>query len=405
MTHLQELCESASIRSTNEESTAKQNLSHGFKMKISILTQHLGHNYGGLLQAYALQKHLADQGHDVETLNRLHALSPVKRIKNSARKFLENVLRIPPFTDRRRLLVHLTDFRDKNLKLSPEIRSEHKLRRYYRDTSFDAFIVGSDQVWRPKYSPSIQNYYLDFLENTTTPVRRIAYAASFGVDVWEYPRELEARCKELVQKFTAVSVREISGGDLCRDHFDITPAVTVDPTMLLDPTEYEALMDTCPEVDKSTSLVAYILDPSAPKQAISDKISQMLGCQSFSILPLVQSSQSRRHHLSSKRYPPVEYWLKYIATSRFVVTDSFHGAVFSILFNKPFVAIANPERGAARFTSLLSQFDLGHRLVETPDSITPELLRAQINWTTVNARRVALATESSAFLKKSLYSS
>lgn len=102
------------------------------------------------------------------------------------------------------------------------------------------------------------------------------------------------------------------------------------------------------------------------------------------------------------RYPSVESWLQAFLGAGFVVTDSFHGTVFSILFNKPFIAIGNSGRGMARFESLLSQFGLEERLVKSPGEVSPALLQSQINWDSVNQKRKALAEEGQAFLKSQL---
>lgn len=88
-----------------------------------------------------------------------------------------------------------------------------------QESDYDAIIVGSDQIWRPQYFPNVETAYLNFTEDWN--IRRIAYAASFGTDEWEYTPEQTMICGRLLQNFDAVSVREKSGVDLCRDHFHV----------------------------------------------------------------------------------------------------------------------------------------------------------------------------------------
>lgn len=105
----------------------------------------------------------------------------------------------------------------------------------------DAIIVGSDQVWRPDYSSCQPNYFLDFLPKDSK-IRRISNAASFGGDNWDWSTELTARCAKLLQLFDAVSVREASGVRLCKEHFNVGAVNVLDPTMLLDPEDYIAII-------------------------------------------------------------------------------------------------------------------------------------------------------------------
>src|SRR5690606_929494 len=128
------------------------------KIRVSILTQPLGHNYGGLLQAFALQTYLKKIGCDVETLDRRSEnsgrFSAKTHILSVIRLILGRIKSIP--TEHRQTLIHskLADFRDRRLVMSPRVSSEQELRDYYTKNKFDVFLVGSDQVWRPQYSPS-----------------------------------------------------------------------------------------------------------------------------------------------------------------------------------------------------------------------------------------------------------
>jgi len=375
-------------------------------MKVSILTQPLGRNYGGLLQAYALQSCLKKLGCDVETLDRRAHASKRALAKrytiNVIRLLLGRIKSIPTARRQSQVFKDLAEFRDKRLLMSPTITSEHELRDYYRTRNFDVFLVGSDQVWRPRYSPSILNFYLDFLDDIKSSAKRIAYAASFGVDDWEYTSELTEKCKGLAQQFDAISVRESAAVDLCKEKLGVSAQCVVDPTLLLEPADYEPLIKGCGENANADCILSYVLDPAPEKRSIADSAGSTLGVKVFSIKPEYSVTQVRAKDLGTCRFPSVESWLQAFRDARFVVTDSFHGTVLSILFNKPFIAVGNSARGMARFESLLSQFGLTERLVESSNEVSPELILREIDWDAVDNKRNALASVGHQFLKTHL---
>ena len=375
-------------------------------MKVAILTQPLGHNYGGLLQAYALQTYLKKLGHEVETLDRRKSDRKLYVAKsymlNVVRLMLGKIKSIPTNKKQIYVLSELAEFRDKCLTMSPEMLSDKALRGYYKENLFDAFIVGSDQVWRPRYSPCLTNFFLDFLDDIGSSAKRIAYAASFGTGEWEYTKELTEKCKSLAKKFDAVSVREGSAVGLSADKLGVKAELVVDPTLLLEPSDYEPLIQECTENAYSGCVLSYVLDPAPEKLAIAGRVGKLLGIKFFSIKPEQNISQVPARALAKCQFPSVETWLQAFHDAGFVVTDSFHGTVFSILFNKPFIAVGNTTRGMARFESLLSQFGLTERLVASIDDITPALIQDKINWREVNRKRVVLATSGREFLKTHL---
>src|SRR5690606_19965537 len=119
----------------------------------------------------------------------------------------------------------------RHIVLSDKVASDLQLREHFRNNRYDAVIVGSDQTWRPRYSPNIYNYFLDFLRDEN--VRRIAYASSFGTDKWEYNDKQTDRCSKLAKEFDMISVREKSGVDLCIRHLGVEALAVLDPTLLL----------------------------------------------------------------------------------------------------------------------------------------------------------------------------
>lgn len=345
-------------------------------------------------------------GHETETLdrqpprNRFEALK--KFVKNLARFVLRRIRSIPSEYKRRYVTRELRGFRNRYLTMSPPIRSESELRCYYKRKFFDAFVVGSDQVWRPRYSPSLSNYYLDFLDDLSSKAKRISYAASFGVDVWEYSGEDTSVCKALVAKFSALSVRERSAIDLCETYFGVNPEWLVDPTLLLDAEDYRQLFANKDDASREDRVVSYVLDPNLEKKLVAQKVSDYLACELNSLVPEENIREVPWWRLVELRYPSVEAWLQCIADARFVVTDSFHGCVFCIIFNKPFVALGNQDRGLTRFQSLLSMFGLEGRLVLSPGDLDLNMLDECIDWVGVEKIRSDSKRMARLYLENSL---
>ncbi|WP_150299121.1 polysaccharide pyruvyl transferase family protein [Pseudomonas profundi] len=363
-------------------------------MKIAILTQPLRSNYGGIMQAYALQKVLSDFGHDVVTIDRQYDRK--KRIAR-LRDLLKPIIHVITGRVARRRLSHREqEYVSSNIKLFIErhvarsecINTEAQLAAHFESIYYDKVVVGSDQVWRPCYSPNIYNYFVDFLE-TELPV--ISYAASFGVDHWEYSERQTQKCRSLVAKFAAISVREESAVSLCKDNLGVKAVVVLDPTLLLSRENYESLLEVQDTPGRGKGVFLYILDPTAEKNEIVSSVSSSLGLETFECGP--QHLVDTRSRYQPDKYPSVERWIGSFRDADFVVTDSFHGCVFSLIFRKPFVVVANHDRGAARFNSLLKLFNLTSRLVDIDTNLNNVIIE-DINWGDVELRWAELREHS-----------
>lgn len=339
-------------------------------MKIGILTLPLNSNYGGVLQAYALQTVLKRMGHDVLEVE----------LKKNLRWQYPPLWKIPLSFGKRFLFKYIV--RRKNQKILLE-RYERKIypllvhdilefiSKYIKQFKvdkfidckgkFDAFVCGSDQIWRYKYylffEGDIANVYLKFLGDDSC--KRIAYAASFGTDNWEYPAKETAECKNWIQKFDAVSVREETGVKLCSTYYDIKAKHVLDPTMLLSKNDYVDLIEKSDVPKSKGNLFCYILDNTDEKMNVVKNIEKQRHLSSFF---MNGDCGNWTEDLEKRIQPPVESWLRAFYDSEFIVTDSFHACVFSILFHKQFLVIGNKERGLARIYSLLSMFGLEDRL-------------------------------------------
>lgn len=337
-------------------------------MKIGILTSSIAGNYGGILQNYALQQVLKSLGHKPVTIDHYKSYSRTRWIMGRINAFLHKRSVNVPFPWYGRVgEKSLLDFGFKNIdrtkpvkEILPEIIDEY---------GFEALIVGSDQVWRKRYNKNIETNFLSFAENKK--VKHIAYAASFGIDEWDYSEDLTRRCQELIAKFDAVSVREKSDVSLCQKHLGITPQQVLDPTLLLNADHYKKFFKTN-LLPKENYLFAYILDVDEFKL---DFINRM--ANSMKLKPILMSAEN-----NAKNDDSIEKWLTMIAYASFVITDSYHGTLFSINFNKEFITINNVQRGNSRFKSILGQTGLTNRLI---DSDLHVCARPGIDWEQVNS--------------------
>lgn len=367
-------------------------------MKIAILTLPLYTNYGGILQAYALQTVLERMGHEVTHLqakhSRLHnpVVMPLVWCKRLYRKYFQGDRQLPVFENPYNWARKNTDrFISENLNcrfLAPEEWNEGLAREY------DAFVVGSDQVWRPKYTSDVTRFFTTFLGHSV--IRRIAYAASFGVDANEFSDEQIACGREHLKLFSAISVREESGVRLCKELFDVQASQVLDPTLLLRREDYQRFASTAPQ--SPGNLMVYVLDRTEEKDAFIAEFAEKRGLVPFYANSKTEIPWNVDIPIGERKQPPLENWLKGFADAEFVLTDSFHACVFSILFHKPFEVFVNLERGLSRIDSLLRPLGLMDRCIFD----APVDLDRPIDWELIDNVLMQKAESSMEFLKQAL---
>lgn len=316
-------------------------------MKIGILTQPLVNNYGGTLQNYALQTVLKKLGHEPVTFDYM----PKSNLVGYWMSCLKTILYFIIPSKRRGFSSHprrkmrnpkFADFTSKNIKTTRMVnRLSNSLVKEY---GLDAIIVGSDQVWRPNYNRHIEDLFLNFVKSKK--ILRLSYAASFGTDEWEYSVAQTDQIRPLIKQFNAISVRELSGVYLCKKYLDVDAQQVLDPTMLLDLADYKKICQNVP-ADKDNYILAYVLDMTPEKKKQLEEKAEEIN------LPVKIFAAEDEAILS------IEGWLSKFRDATFVMTDSFHGTVFSILFGKEFHCMQNSKRGSSRFDTLLSLYNKG----------------------------------------------
>ena len=370
-------------------------------MRIGVLTLPLHTNYGGILQAWALQTVLERMGHEVWLIQR-----PRPKMKLPlwmmpmcySKRILQNLL-----GHKRRIFEeqYQNKCAEMMLKYTKKFCENNIRIKYYNNYSdispneYDVIVVGSGQVWRAEYWDSdIRDAFLRF--TTKWDIRRISYAASFGKDDINWSQDQINDCKKLLHDFDAVSVREDSGVDICKNFFDVKAVQVLDPTSLLSSADYINLVKRA-GVPKSTgTLHYYFLDETSDKMKLVQDISRQMSLKPFKVYSNVEDGKVP---IEERIQPPVEKWLRAFYDAEFVVTDSFHACVFSIIFNKPFIVYGNVNRGLSRFHSLLNIFGLEDRLIfNSSDYGTLD----PINFSEVNSILEIRRKESLLFLKQSI---
>ena len=372
-------------------------------MKIGILTLPFNNNYGGYLQCFALMAVLKNMGHSPEVIYRRQNR---RKISWRAKQFLKRIFlkgigsSVPCIIpDQEKELRYrgakMMEFVDKYI--SPKTAPLYSSKDFYEcidNHRYDAVIVGSDQVWRPDYGPKIQDYFLYDLHSEETIL--ISYAASFGVDNPNYGNDEMKECGVALSRFKAVSLREKSGVEVINRFgwkLNCCPSVVLDPTLLLNKESY---LETLPHKDSPAKgkVFCYLLDPSESAEQAIKYYCNNKGIESYNI---INTDIWRRQDYVM---PSIEEWLSGINEAEFVITDSFHGAVFSILFNKDFWVFGNVKRGKTRFLTLLSNFGLEERFIDMSSPCS--LPENPIEWTSVNKRLHDMRTESMTYLERAL---
>lgn len=350
--------------------------------KIAILNLQVDDNYGGHLQRYALISSLQKMGYEVEHLN-TRFYGSKKSIIKRWKGYLKRLAIYPYYTFVKREAVFfkyfikhepVTEaFYDKYIPHTERIYSKEELSRYI---DYDYFIVGSDQVWRKSIAAEygLFTYLFDYLPEDK---KRIAYGASLGTSVNELTEDEIATFRNLYSRFTAASVREKSGLDLLASYDCKKPKAewVLDPTLLLTSEDYNIVIRDGKTKPLKEKIFCYILDMNEKKAAtIQTKAKEKgMGCQIWD---------------KDNNYT-VEQWLRSFRDAELVITDSFHGLVFSIIFNKPFCLLRNEFRGNARFDSLAEQLGV-------------ELEKEQQNYEKINKAIVMAREQSIRFLKSNI---
>lgn len=331
-------------------------------MKIGILTFHCAHNYGAVLQCYATQEFLRSKGYDVEIINYRpdYLLEPYRLLKKRIRyrgfiRFIKDIIQeLIIFPTRYQHWKGFRRFITQRLLLSQPIDDNSLI-----SADYDAYLVGSDQIWNPNITQGFDKaYFCDFSFEKGTK-KYIAYAASMeakSLDLekeWFYRRQLK--------RFDAISVREENLMKMLSPLVD-TPIIHVlDPTLMAPVEVWNNLLSTPLIQEKYVAVYQVVYDDATLR--IASHIANQISAKVICIVPNMANISFYTRHYRQKESP--QGFVNILRNAACVVTSSFHGTAFSLIFNRPFYTLRLNKGWDDRSTSLLNQFGLQGRMINT----------------------------------------
>ncbi|SHO52353.1 polysaccharide pyruvyl transferase family protein [Anaerocolumna xylanovorans] len=373
-------------------------------MKIGIITFNSAHNYGAVLQAWALQEYLKSEGHQVKIINyRLPATdnlyklyqprNPFKHEKlNEAVHALQYLKKMKTEPNRTRKYREFERFINRTLNTTKPISKLAELKKINFD--YDIMIAGSDQIWNGGLTRGINPAYLLAFGKDET--KRISYAASIGRD--EIPEVEHTLFARYLRDFDYISVREEKAKEAISKLTDKEVTVVLDPTLLLEREMYDKLKKD-PKVKQDYIYVHNVHIKKVDKRlnAMAEEMSKRTG------LPIVHNREDYDFTNELKKFTngSPEEFVGYIANAKYVIANSFHGTVFSIIYQRDFITVPhfqNPER----MRHLLGSLGIVNHMIATPDELPEDLAELNIDYDAVEKARLTLRGESVGFLKNAI---
>lgn len=346
-----------------------------------------GYNYGSISTYYALNNVVRDMGYSTVMIE--------NPLKNEGAD-----LSVLPESHPRRFAPKHYDISD--LFRLDNMEEANKICK--------GFLLGSDQMWNYGLSRHYkQTYYLDFAADERV---KVSYATSFGKEPYNGPKEDKPAIRENLNRFNAVSVRDDFSKRIAKKEFGVDAEQVLDPVFLCKKSAYEELIKEADELKADDYYFAYILDPNPE---IGDSISKIMKDSGKKVIMIFDAPANAHEKFNDLKipadnitcieHPTVNTWLGYIKNAEYVITDSFHGACFSMIFEKPFVVMKNNKRGGGRFECLMETVDLRERMAIGPENISEVYLNnkdKEIDYKAVNKRIKDEADRCLDWLKKAL---
>lgn len=365
-------------------------------MKIKTITCHDVYNHGASLQAYALMKYLQMQGHDVKIidykpdyLSNHYKLTVVSNPKWDRPFFkqLYLLLKLPGRILSLKRKKQFDLFRDTYLKITTQrYTSNEELKQ--NPPKADLFIAGSDQIWNTLF-PNGKDaaFYLDF---ASAGSRKISYAASFATD--RIYNNKESFVKNKIGRLDAVSVRESSALNLLNQLSIKKGVQVVDPVFLLEISHWKSLI---PIGHNEKFILVYDFEENPLIKKVAQEIAQKQNCKIYTISP----SKSSYAHCSYHYSGPLEF-LELVSKAEMVISNSFHGTAFAIIFKRDFLVVNRSEGINARMQNLLNSLGIGERLIDENYDFR-EIVKS-INYTKVDSLLSPLIEFSKLYLDQNI---
>ena len=366
-------------------------------IKIGIFSLPLNWNYGGILQQYALSEYIKKKNFKPIIFSRRASRKSflILLIVNLKWKIIMILEKLNCFNFLP--LVATESFKKKFLdNKTKDFFDSKKITAFVKKNKIKHFIVGSDQIWNVEATPSIHDSFLGFVDKDKNNVLA-SYAPSFAHDDWKYSIKQTIDSKMLLKNFSFISVRENAGVELISKHFKMNSIRVLDPTFLLDVNDYHKLLENenSNNDKRKKTIFSYIFENGAERIKIIEKDAKKNNLEAISFCGLNNIPNLIKNN---RRNYSVESWLNSLKNSSIVVTDSFHGMVFAIIFKKNFYVLLNQKNGTSRINSLLKDLDLESRIIDNLDLI--QYNTNNIDWNSVEIRLEKLKLISINFLDK-----
>lgn len=355
------------------------------KFDVALVGVWYGWNYGSVLTNYALYNYLRNMG------------LLVLMVEKPCQKVGSNDIELNPSLHSRAFAIKHYGTNISRPRMPEEM---WQLNRFA-----DIFMTGSDQLWHYNIESYTKGaFLLNFVDDSH---KKIAYSTSFGHDTDFTPKDKLRERISLFKKFDHISVREDSGVDILKK-YGVKSVKVLDPVFLADKKLFENLAKEAEVEEKEKFITAYILDPTEEKTNAIKKIAKELG---MPVKAMIDGMPSRYEENKQKigleiiEKPTVEQWVYYFKNASFIITDSYHGTCFSVIFEKNFVAFGNKIRGLTRFNTIFDIIGYKERLITDPaKQLSSALIKKDINYKIINQRLEPHIKYSENWLKNAIYS-
>lgn len=385
---------------------------NGESANVGILNIQEVDNYGAVLLCYALQSTIENLGYKAEVID----FRPI--LPNESLSYIELLIKkvredgvlgaskavVRKLSGQHRTGVNISsdlkkmrfeEFRKKYLNRTPIYRGHGTVD----SPIFDTYVVGSDVVWKPARvrSDEAYTYFLDFTDGLIC--NRIAYAASIGTDDSDTLSDIASLIQKHIMKFDYVSVREKTTVPFIKELYGGDVTWCIDPTLLLSQDDYDSCFALESDIDQGSEYIyLYLFDGNEAAYKMANRYSKAMG------IPVICQCDNPEKINNLKEFSsddgPIEF-IQRVKNARFVITDSFHGTVFSIIYKKNFVTLSRGNI-SIRMKDLLNRLGLLGRYVENPETVDVEL--TSIDYSSVKLIIDAWREESMNYLKEALAS-
>lgn len=316
-------------------------------------------NYGSTLTNYALYRYLSDEGYSVAFV------SPANFDRKYAGQF--------------------------NYKHGYRMTAKYSMEQMSENNKYiDTFIVGSDVLWYyDAFIKSGYSFLLDFVDDSK---KKISYSTSFGNTQRFFPKEEMPKARRLMKKFDHVAVREFEGVDICKKRFGIEGTQVLDPVFLTDGVHWKNMANSAQRKTEGKFMFAYMLDPTPEKVAQLKMLAEKKQLKLVSITDKQFKPEEKTEILRDCgviESASIDEFIYHISNAEFVVTDSYHGFCFSLIFRRNYLVLVNRTRGGSRFDTLAELFGVGvsKRFAEQVSEIMGnEELHVDVDYSQLSAR-------------------